>query len=273
MYRLENDGQSWHTANDGLHHRHIRWLAVNSDGAFAGTEPAGIFISRNSGMSWHECSQVAQLRDSLHWSLPYSPEAGCVRGFAFQGSRVYAAVEVGGVLRSDDGGSSWGLAEGSDGQPTFTQPAEPQIHPDVHSIYTHPTSPDLVYAPTGRGLYRSLDGGKTWRNHYYCYVRAAWINPVDPEHILLGPARGVDRDGRIEESWDGGATWQPASEGLPAPWPQTMVERFAPIGEQIAAVLSNGEVLIRPLQSGAWQWVLAEIVGVNAITQTSAISP
>ena len=164
------------------------------------------------GKSWRACAEVTQLRDKFKWSLPYSPEAGCVRGFAFHGSRAYAAVEVGGVLRSDDNGETWQLAEGSDGNPSFEGPPEPFIYPDVHSIEVHPSSPDLVYAPTGGGFYRSNDGGKTWKLFYDCYCRAVWVDPLDPEHFILGPADYVNSNGRIEESRDGGQI---------GPWPQT----------------------------------------------------
>ncbi len=268
IYRSDDGGKTWREASAGLGLRHVRGLAYHpdiSDCEFAGTEPAGIFLSRDGGEIWQECEEVARLRDRYHWSLPYSPEAGCVRGFAFHGRRAYAAVEVGGALCSYDGGESWRLVEGSDGRPNFGQPAERLIHPDVHSIYVHPSSPELVYAPTGGGFYRSLDGGDTWRCFYACYVRAAWIDPSDTQHILLGPADGVDRNGRIEETWDGGENWQLAAQGLAVPWTRHMVERFIPVGEELAAVLSNGEVVARPLQGGPWRRVVEEIRGVNAL--------
>ena len=113
-----------------------------------------------SGRSGVPHEEVAHPRDGHHWFLPYSPEAGCVRGFAVHGERVYAAAEVGGVVRSDDGGQTWRLAHGSDGQPAFGEPRWPLVHPDVHSIEVHPSSPDLVLAATGGGLYRSQDGGR-----------------------------------------------------------------------------------------------------------------
>ena len=106
------------TASAGLSDRHVRWMAYHpeqSDFELAGTEPAGIFISRDGGESWRECPEVAEMRHRFRWYLPYSPEAGCVRGFAHHGDRAYAAVEVGGVLVSQDGGETWTLAQGSPG--------------------------------------------------------------------------------------------------------------------------------------------------------------
>jgi hypothetical protein len=197
--------------------------------------------------------------------LPYSPEAGCVRGFAFHGARVYAEVEVGGLPRSDDSGEQWELAAGSDSVPRFGRPAEGFVHPDVHSVEVHPSSPDLVYCPTGGGFYRSTDGGQTWSLHYNCYCRAAWIDPADPDHIILGTADDVNRNGRIEESRDGGASWRLASDGLDVPWGRGMVERFAQIDNQLVAVLSNGQLRVAPLTTLRWRRVLFEITDVNAI--------
>src|SRR3990172_11211972 len=165
VFRSDDLGQNWREASTGLTTRHVRWLANPSDIAdfeCAGVDPAGIFVSRDGGGSWRASPEVARLRDKHKWFLPYSPEAGCVRGFAFHGSRAYAAVEVGGALISDDDGETWRLAEGSDGKPDLDGPPEPFIYPDVHSIEVHPSSPDLVFAPTGGRFLRSAGGGKNW---------------------------------------------------------------------------------------------------------------
>jgi photosystem II stability/assembly factor-like uncharacterized protein len=268
VFRSDDLGQTWQAASNGLAHRHIRWLAYHpdvSDLEFAGAEPAGIFVSRDGAQTWRECAEVAQLRDRHGWSLPYSPEAGCVRGFTFHGHRVYAAVEVGGVLRSDDSGETWRLAEGSDGNPDLDGPPEPFIYPDVHSIAVHPSSPDLVFAPTGGGFYRSTDGARTWVCLYDCYCRAAWLDPADPLHLILGSADGVDRNGRAEETRDGGRIWQLASRGLAVPWQHHMVERFTQAGDELFAVLSNGDLLIASLTTLGWNQVLPKVKGVAAV--------
>ena len=269
IFRSDDEGKTWEEISNGLTNRHVRWLAYHpdiSDLEFAGTEPANIFVSNNGGKAWRACPEVAQLRDQFKWSLPYSPEAGCVRGFAFNGSRGYAAVEVGGVLVSDDHGETWQLAEGSDGNPDLEGPPEPFIYPDLHSLEVHRSSPDLVYAPTGAGFYRSNDGGKTWELFYDCYCRAVWVDANDPEHIILGPADGVGRNGRIEDSRDGGQTWSMASNGLQVPWRRGMVERFFQRDSELFAILSNGQVMIAPLPSLEWKRLLPGITGVNAIT-------
>ena len=269
IFRSENEGQTWKEASNGLTAPHVRWMAYHpdlSDLEFAGTEPANIFVSHNGGDLWRACSEVAELRDQFGWSLPYSPEAGCVRGFAFHGSRVYAAVEVGGVLISDDNGETWQLAQGSDGKPDLQGPPEPFVYPDVHSLEIHPSSPDLVYAPTGGGFYRSNDGGKTWKLFYDCYCRAVWVDPADPDHLILGPADGVDRNGRVEESRDGGDSWSEASDGLQVPWRRGMVERFFQMQDTLFAVLSNGQLLSASLLTLEWRRVLPAVNHVNAVT-------
>lgn len=271
VFRSYNGGASWSEASRNLTVRHVRWMAFHpalSDREFAGTEPAGIFRSEDGASRWQECPEVARLRDEHRWFLPYSPESGCVRGFAFQGDRAYAAVEVGGVLRSDDAGASWRLAGGSTGRPVFEIPPEPLVHADVHSVASHPSSRDLVFAITAEGLYRSADGGDSWTvSHAGSYCRAAWVDPTDPRHIIMSPADGVSRmNGRIEETRDGGANWLPASDGLELPWPDSMVERFIELDGELFAITNHGQAYVSSLGSLHWQRVLPEVEGIRAIT-------
>lgn len=255
VQRSDDRGRTWQPASAGLTEPYVRWLAYHpdlSDFEVAGTEPAGLYVSRDGAATWRACPEVAALRDQHGWFLPYSSGAGCVRGFAFAGARAYAAVEVGGVLRSDDHARTWQLVSGSDGNPDLGGPPEPFIYPDLHSLVVPTGLPDVVLAATGGGFYRSDDGGATWACLVECYVRAVWVDPADAEHILLGPAEDVGERGTITVSRDSGHTWQPAAAGLPVPWPHDMVERFIPAGSELLAVLDGGQVFTSPL--GAWQW-------------------
>jgi hypothetical protein len=273
IWRSTDKGKTWKAANEGLAIPYVRWIAASPKQLaliLAGTEPAGIFVSNDAGDSWNINPAVLKLRDANGWFLPYSPRSGCVRGFAFAESgpnkgRIYAAVEVGGVLVSDDNGRSWQLAAGSDGKPEMNRELGTMIHPDVHSITVHPSSSDIVTAATGGGLFRSIDAGRSWKNIYPCYIRAVWVDPIDHQHLVAGPADGVSRNGRIEESRDGGRTWHSAAIGLKAPWARHMVERFAQVNDELFAVLSNGELWSRKLSDPNWNRVLPEIDQIKAI--------
>lgn len=267
IYCSEDGSATWQKPDDATKDLHVRWMAFHDSGrytAFVGAEPASIYVSTSDNPTWQERPEVSRLRDIHGWYLPYSDGAGCVRGFSFHQQRMYAAVEVGGVLRSDNGGIFWQLVPGSSGNPSLgVRQTDGMIHPDVHSIYTHPSSPDLVCAPTGGGFYLSSDGGQSWKLLYDCYCRAAWWDPDDPDHLLLGPAVGVDRQGRVEETHDRGRTWTPASQGMQTPWPRHMVERFLPVNGEILAVLSNGELWSSKISP--FEWSQVEIGGhVNA---------
>ncbi|MFZ0547566.1 MAG: hypothetical protein WAM60_19120 [Candidatus Promineifilaceae bacterium] len=269
VQRSDDGGQSWRAVNQGLALQHVRWLAYHpavSDLEFAGTEPAGLFVSRDGAESWGGKPEVGRLRDKMEWFLPYSPEAGCVRGFAFQGQRLYAAVEVGGLLVSDDQGQSWSLSSGSDGVPRFGRPQPGFIHPDVHSVAVHPTATDRVYAPTGGGFYLSQDRGHNWELRYDNYCRAVWVDPNDPDHLVLGPASSVERNGRIEETKDAGHSWTPIHNGTEAPWPNDMVERFFPIDGYLFAVLSEGGLLVSEIGKWQWQPVFSSIADIRCLS-------
>jgi photosystem II stability/assembly factor-like uncharacterized protein len=271
-HRSIDRGRTWHPINEGLTERHLRWLVHHpSDPALllAGTEPATIHVSRDAGTRWRECPEIARLRDEGGWYLPYSPAAGCVRGFALYGARAYAAVEQGGMVRSNDMGETWHLVAGSSGRPESEVPPG-HIHPDVHSVNVHPSSPDRVTAPTGGGLYRSTDGGSHWTRLYQCYCRAAWLDPDDHDHLIFGPADSVDAGGRIEESLDGGRNWRFASPGLDVPWRRHMVERFEQMGNEVLVVLSNGHLVAATLSDLAWHRILPDVPDISAVAALTA---
>jgi photosystem II stability/assembly factor-like uncharacterized protein len=242
LWRSHDGGETWSPANTGLSVRHLRALAVcpaqrSTRLLLAGTEPAAIFVSRDGGETWAEAPDVARLRDAHAWSLPYSPAAGCVRDFSV-GERLYAAAEVGGVLRSDDAGATWELLEGG-------------CHADVHALVRHPAHPGQIYAATGGGRYRSHDGGEHWELVGEGYTRAVWVDPGRPESVLSGPARYVGAMGRVERSTDAGDTWSLSSDGLDIPM-NDMIERFASAGAHVLALTSEGALYTA--RRGVWVW-------------------
>jgi len=222
----------------------VRTVAVSpADPAvlYAGTEPAAIFCSRDGGLTWTEDAGVARLRDTRKWQYPGSRKPH-IRHIAIDRNdpqRIYAAVQIGGVLRTEDGGAHW-------------EDITAGIDPDVHTIMQHPSDPDVVFAvcggggeyphptpehrekppyPHGRPLYKSTDRGKTWTSMSDALAESYGI-PIaalgtDRPVLLAGVARGTPPKWarRPEKAFaalivseDEGATWLPVSDGLPAPF-------------------------------------------------------
>lgn len=130
-----------------------------------------------------------------------------------------------GVYKSTDGGKSWknmGLKQSE----------------HISKIVVHPSDPDVVWvAAQGplwsqggeRGLYKTSDGGATWKrvlgDETWTGVTDLVLDPVDPDWIYAatwqrhrnvaaymggGPGSGIHR------STDGGETWEKLTVGIPA---------------------------------------------------------
>jgi photosystem II stability/assembly factor-like uncharacterized protein len=134
-------------------------------------------------------------------------------------------VSVGfGVYKSTNGGETWthvGLR--NVGQ--------------ISRIIVHPSNPDLVYAGVvghafgpneERGVFRTVDGGKTWNKIFYISPKTGIADLVmDPNNprILYASAWRVERkpwtiiSGSEEcglfKTTDGGETWNKLTQGLP----------------------------------------------------------
>ena len=261
LYRSEDGGASWSRADEGLTASAFRCLGpdpLDPGALLAGTEPARLFRSHDGGRTWRELAGITRIAGHETWFLPYSPRAGAVRNvYAPPGraGRLFASVEVGGLLRSDDGGETWTCEPVLDDE-------------DIHHITGHPDDPDLLYASLGYasltyrgrddhghqfgGIARSRDGGRTWHKLETDYTRATIIPPSRPELVLAGPAPRVGREGRIVVSADGGDSWAPAGDGIETPMPD-MVELFvAAPDDTIWAVCSGGRLL--RATPGEWSW-------------------
>ncbi|MFN8513831.1 MAG: hypothetical protein U0841_14860 [Chloroflexia bacterium] len=266
LYRSTDEGRSWVRVEAGLSAPCFRCISPDpwQPGAMlAGTEPGRTFRSADGGASWEEIGNVAAIPDYDKWYLPYSPRAGAVRniyGVPGRPGHLFASVEVGGLLRSEDGGANWRCAMvGNDD--------------DIHHITGHPADPDLLYAALGYaslaykdraerpqmgGVARSRDGGRTWEKLENHYTRAVIIPPSRPDLVLAAPAPRVGREGRIVVSADGGDSWTPAGDGIDTPMPD-MVELFVPAPDgTIWAICSGGRLLRATPGEWSWQSVLPE---------------
>ncbi len=136
---------------------------------------------------------------------------------------------------------SWGdgVYKSIDGGKTFTNMGLPETH-HIGKVITHPTNPDIVYvAAQGhlwdhnpeRGIYKTTDGGKSWRkltNGLPTDDRTGasdvMMDPSNPNVLYAGLWERLRRpyifesggpNGGIYKSTNGGDSWTKLTNGLP----------------------------------------------------------
>ncbi len=165
-----------------------------------------------------------------------------------------------GVYRSTDGGGTWTEAGLKDSRTI----ARIRVHPKDPATAWVAVTGDLWTASPERGLYKTTDGGKTWKpvlqaagavaNKVGCGDVA--IDPADPNVVYAalyarvrtpwsftaGPDASNGQDaGGIFKSTDGGATWKKLGGGLPALTGRLGLDVYAKNPRIVYAIVQSDE--------------------------------
>lgn len=132
-------------------------ISPTGERIYAGTVPTHVYVSplpgdeiSPQGLEWRELEGFRQLPSRDDWGVPRHNNVARVRDLCVHPdspNRIVAGVEPGGVHVSTDGGETW--EERKDG-----------VHDDIHSI--HVVDDGEYLAATGRGLYRTVNAGRSW---------------------------------------------------------------------------------------------------------------
>lgn len=215
LFKSADSGRSWERLS-GVAHPRVTSVAVSPvDGAvYAGTEPSSLFVSRDGGSSWRELEGLKNLPSSPTWSFPPRPWTSHVRSIALSyedPDLILAGIELGGVVRSEDGGESW-------------QDQRPRAYADCHSLSTHAAAPNTIYEAAGGGFAQSEDFGDSWaasdEGLEQRYVWGLTVDREDPALLYVSAAAGPGRahgssfsDAAIYRR-SGGQRWEAVLEHL-----------------------------------------------------------
>jgi photosystem II stability/assembly factor-like uncharacterized protein len=239
--RTTDGGASWHDC--GLPKPGVFSLAVSAaDGTvYAGCEPSALFRSDDAGETWRELDALLHLPSRPTWSFPPRPWTSHVRWIApspHDGELLLVGIELGGLMRSTDGGESW-------------EDHRPGAQRDVHSLAWHPRVSARAYEAGGGGSAWSDDAGETWhpadegRDRNYTWSVA--VDPEDPEIWFVSASTGPfaahgggDPQARIFRR-RGSEPWATLGGGLPEPIPAMPYALVAADGRLFAG-LADGQV-------------------------------
>ena len=132
-------------------------------------------------------------------------------------SHYYVGVCSGGVWETKNAGV------------TFTPIFDDEGSFSIGCVTIAPSQPDIVWVgsgennsqrsvPYGDGIYKSLDGGRTWENmglKRSLHIGRIIVHPSNPDIVYvaaMGPLWGPGGDRGVYKTTDGGTTWTPVLE-------------------------------------------------------------
>ncbi|HEY3813814.1 MAG TPA: hypothetical protein VGL66_11360 [Caulobacteraceae bacterium] len=155
---------------------------------------------------------------ALSWRLVGPFRGGrvtAVAGHRAQPTTFYLGATGGGLWRTTDAGTTWkNLSDGFFRTATIGAIAIAPSNPDILYVGTGEAPVRGVAAASGDGVYKSVDGGSTWRWIGLGASRQISRILVDPKNpdIVFAAVQGdpwkASEDRGVYRSDDGGATWK-----------------------------------------------------------------
>ena len=248
IFKTRDAGKTWHNISRGMTHSRVIALAIDPllpANVYAGTKGDAIFRSFNGGRQWH--SQRDSLEDATMTAVVH--DITFVPGSS---QHVFAATSLGVFETEDAGahwtkrmdgmievlmvvcldidpnqpqplyaGTSGGVYQSLDGAATWTKVNNGLVPPTVLKssralgvvkIRIDPHAPGTVYAATLKGLYKTTDGGASWRRLGTSlpdqFFSGLVLDPAQPGVVFVSSRAGV------HASRDGGHTWEAVNTGL-----------------------------------------------------------
>ena len=126
---------------------------------YCGTESGGVFKSIDHGQNWTFVTPNLPIEGVSAVSVdPSNPNVA-----------LFCAANE--IWRTTDGGGNWAIS----GNTAFQN-----LNINVWQFLFHPTNPQLVFAATNLGLYRSSDNGLTWTQLFNQISMSIAFKPGDP---------------------------------------------------------------------------------------------
>ncbi len=172
LWRSQDNGETWAKVEGGY--------------------PSGLLGRIAVDVSRSDPNVVYSLVEGV--ASPSAPSPAAAPGAAEMPTQPAVSVGPQGLWRSNDGGETWSKVNGVNPRPMY-----------FSKVVVDPTNPETVYYG-GVGLHLSIDGGKTVEPDAAMVthddVHAIWVNPSNPQHVIIG------NDGGVATSYDQAKSWQ-----------------------------------------------------------------
>ncbi|MEZ4583792.1 MAG: hypothetical protein R3A10_19510 [Caldilineaceae bacterium] len=181
---------------------------------WAAPSRARFYRSEDGGATWAEMTGLQNLPSKPTWSFPPRPWTHHVRWIEpdpTEPARLFAGIELGGVMRSVDGGTTW-------------EDRKPNSQHDCHTLRTHPAASGVLYEAEAAALPQAVTAESPGSAATTaCFTTTSggwpWTRPIPtcswcrrhPDHVAHNDAYAEARLHRRSSA----GPWQPLAQGLP----------------------------------------------------------
>jgi len=218
-YRSTDHGEHWEKVavpDHGLPVWSLLFHPRDPNVMYSGYESCEIYRSEDSGETWRQLPVSVRFPE-----VTMAPGANPAKRVLMMGTSVadlntlYGAVEVGGIIRTLDGGEHWdNLSHGLYMNDDLV---------DMHGVLVSSWRPGTVFSIARAGMFRSSDWGDHWvhvpleplnpKGQTYC--RSIREVPGDPKTIWVAAGANFRSElGVLFHSVDGGLTFERAALGF-----------------------------------------------------------
>ena len=254
---------------------------------WAGCIPAGLFKSTDGGMTWALNQPLWQEPRRRAWVGGGYDQAG-VHSIIVDprdSHHITLGISCGGVWQTHDGGTRWALtAKGMKADYLPADAEQDENLQDPHCLVQCLAAPDTLWVQHHCGIYKSVDGAKTWQNigqgieapapSGFGFAVAA--DPNNPERAWFVPAQAdacrIPVAGRmvVNRTDDGGKTFKAFGAGLPQSHAYHLAYRHglcvSPDGRTLALGSTTGGLWVSEDAGEKWRCISRDLPPIAAVT-------
>lgn len=174
---------------------------TNDNYMIAGSASGGAWRSTDAGKSWIEIDMTDQLSIGIS-DIEFAPSDSKI---------VYMATgDANGTMGSNASYYSVGLLKSTDAGVTFNETSiyyelgESKV---ITRVIVHPSNPDIVIVSSRDGIFKSIDGAKTWNRVFSTTaIKDMELHPTNPS-IIYASSMNFSGNNNIYKSTNNGDNW------------------------------------------------------------------